>query len=294
MYGPELIARSLSMVRQYGSTGRRWQYNSRSDVHSSISCWAIMFDLLLSCPLLRDHVATGKVGFGINHEMRDFHNNKEKCLDLVICRPHASAQAARQHSDVLKRPIATFADLAEHLQLPLTSAEQTSLDSLPSLPIVPVGMVHVALEAKAAMTEFSKAESRLFSELDSSISVINGHAQHAIAAALVMVNVATEFRSTIINRVGDYDNASVMETQHRRQPKPAQGVIDTVRQLKRRSDDRDRGFDAIGIIVVEMKNDGSPCQLVTLPPALAPSDSLHYDQMIARASALYAQRFAAS
>src|SRR5688572_17707253 len=98
MNGPELIARAISSVRTYGSTKRRWQYNSRSDVHSSISCWAIMFDLLTHCSLLRDHICDKKVGFGINHEMRDFHNNKEKCLDLVICRPHPSAAAARQYS----------------------------------------------------------------------------------------------------------------------------------------------------------------------------------------------------
>lgn len=290
MHGPDLITRAISEIRPYGARSRRWQYNSRSDVHSSISCWAVMFDLLLHCSLLRKHIETGKVGFGINHEMRDFHNNKQKCLDLVICRPYASVEDSGEGT--LGSEVRNFVELAEYLQLPLTQTERDDLKSLPHLPIVPVGMVHIALEAKAAMTEFSKAKSRLFSELDSSISVINGHAQHAIAAALVMVNVASEFRSTIINRVGDFDSPNVVVSEHRRQPRPAQGIIDTVRQLRRRSDDRERGFDAIGILVVEMKNDGSPCRLVTVPPALPPSDSMHYDQMISRASALYAQRFA--
>lgn len=290
MHGPELIARAISEIRPYGAKGRRWQYNSRSDVHSSISCWAVMFDLLLDCALLREHIAAGKVGFGINHEMRDFQNNKEKCLDLVICRPHTQVADSGEYG--VASGIRTFADLAESLDLPLAENERKDLADLPRLPIVPVGMVHIALEAKAAMTEFSKAKSRLFSELDSSISVINGHAQHAIAAALVMVNVASEFRSTIINRVGDFDNSAVVVSEHRRQPKPAQGIIETVRQLRRRSDDRERGFDAIGVILVDMKNDGSACRLITDdPPALPPSDSMHYDQMIARASALYAQRF---
>jgi|SRR5688572_6194982 len=294
MYGPNLIARTLTRVRAYGTkkNPRNWQYNSRSDVHSQVACWSVAFDLLMTCQLLRQHTADGKVGFGLNHEMRDFHNNKEKDLDLVLCRPHASQIAKYQRSKLLRRPIQSFADLAEHLQLPLDAAERADLVKLPVLPIVPVGMVHVALEAKAAMTEFSKAESRLFSELDSSISVINGHAQHAIAGALVMVNVASQFISPIINRA-DYGTKPISISQHRNQPKPAQGVIDTIKQLRRRSSDRDRGFDAIGIVVVEMVNDGSPCRVVTSsPPGLPSSDSLHYDQMIARAAHVYSQRFA--
>src|ERR1700683_4847781 len=174
MYGPELIARAISPIREFGVKERRWQYNSRSDHHSRVSCWAIIFDLLLHSPLLRQHITNGKVGFGLNHEMTDFQNNKPKDLDLVICRPHASETNRPQFSDVLHRPVDTFTDLAAHLAIPLTAQEQVDLETLPTLPIVPVGMVHVALEAKAAMTEFSKAESRLFSELDSSISVING------------------------------------------------------------------------------------------------------------------------
>lgn len=291
MLGPDIIARAISQVRAYGPRSRLWQYHSRSDYHSKASCWAIMLDLLIACELLQQHVTDGKVGFGLNHEMRDFYNNKKKDLDLVICRPHASASPVYQYSQALRRQIKSFADLGAHLKLPLTSAESTVLAKLPTLPIVPVGMVHIALEAKAAMTEFSKAESRLFSELDSSISVINGHAQHAIAGALVMVNVANEFISPILND-GSYNTAPTRVTQHRNQPKPAQSVIETIKQLRRRSSDRERGFDAIGVIVVEMKNDGSACRIVTAPPALPPSDSLHYDQMIARASAAYSQRFA--
>lgn len=292
MIGPKLIARALSEVREFGPNRRRWQYNSRSDRHSSISCWAILFDLMRHCGLLRDHIRDGKVGFGINHEMRDFHNNKEKRLDLVVCRPSAAAKSSPRYSEVLDRPIASFVDLADDLKVPLTPSERNQLLALPTLPIVPVGMVHVALEAKAAMTEFSKAKSRLFSELDSSITVMNGHASHAIASALVMVNVASEFRSSTRNRGLDFDDPGVIVSKHLNQPRPAEGIIDTVRQLRRRSDDRERGFDSIGIIVVEHRNDGSPCVLSTRPPAPPPSDTMNYAQMISRAAAIYGQRFA--
>lgn len=291
MIGPELITRTLSNVRPYGTNNRRWQYHSRSNYHSSVTCWAVMFDLLLHCELLRKHIADGKVGFGIDHKMRDFQNNKEKCLDLVICRPHASAQAVYQLGRVDRQPITTFGELGQAWGLTLEDQERAALAELPSLSIVPVGMVHVALEAKAAMTEFSKAKSRLFSELDSSITVINGHAQHAVAAALIMVNVASEFRSPIKNH-GHYDDIDIDVSAHRNQPRQAEGIIDTVRQLRRRSNDRESGFDAIGIVVVEMKNDGSPCQLITTSPAPTSSDAMHYEQMISRAVAIYTQRFA--
>ena len=291
MYGPDIIVRTLSEVRAFGVRERRWQYHSRSDHHSSISCWAILFDLLMSCRLLRKHVEDGKVGFGLNHELRDFHSNKKKRLDLVICRPQTPAPIKGFHSKILGRSVCTFSDLALHLEIPLSPAEIRDLASLPDLPIVPVGMVHVALEAKAAMTEFGKARPRLFSELDSSITIINGHASHAVAAALVMVNSADEFISPVRN-TGNYDTPPIEKNRHREQPSPAGRVIETVAQLKRRSDDRERGFDAIGIIVVDMINDGSPCQLVTVAPAPSRSDSMHYDNLINRAAAQYTQRFA--
>ena len=249
-----------------------------------------MFDMMLNCPLLRDHVAQGKVGFGINHEMRDFVNNKKKRLDLVICQPHASSKPQPKRSRILKRPIATFADVAMHQKLPLTPAESADLARLPELRIVPVGTVLVAIEAKAAMTEFSKAESRLFSELDSSITVINGHAQHAIAGALVMVNVADEFVSPIKN-LQDFDTPPVFMSRHKNQPHPAIGVIETVRQVRRRTVDTDRGFDVLGILVVDLRNNGSPGVLVKSTPAPEPSDALSYDQMVTRAAALYSRRF---
>ena len=291
MFGPSLITRTLSEVRTFGVEERRWQYHSRSDHHSSISCWAIMFDLLLNCALLRKHVEDGKVGFGLNHELRDFQSNKKKCLDLVICRPQVSGNVTGFYSHALGQTVSTFADQAVHLKVPLAPDEKLALEALPELPIVKVGMVHIALEAKAAMTEFSKARPRLFSELDSSITIINGHASHAVAAALVMINAADEFVSPVKNR-RHFDSGNIKKNIHRGQPALARSIIDTVGHLKRRSDDRQRGFDAIGVVVVDMKNDGSPCLLMAAPPAPSPSDSIHYEQLIHRIAAQYAQRFA--
>src|SRR5689334_14531733 len=90
MYGPGILVRTLSKLTRTDRYGNHWQYHSRSDHHSKVACWGIVFDLLKACPLLRRHVESGRVHFGINHEMRDFVNDRKKNLDLVLCTASSS------------------------------------------------------------------------------------------------------------------------------------------------------------------------------------------------------------
>src|SRR5690606_24987057 len=124
-----------------------------------------MFDLLQHCPLLRLHASDCKVGFGINHEMRDFQTSRRKVLDLVICTPSKAASAKSSR---------TFSDLAVECGVKLTENEISILRALPNLSVVPVGNVNLALEAKATMTAHIKALPRLHDELDSSHQTIHG------------------------------------------------------------------------------------------------------------------------
>lgn len=80
MYGPELLARFLSIPGPPGKNGNIWQYNSCSDRHSKVGCWGVAFDLMLTSSLLRRHVEEGKVVLGVNHEMRDFATGRKKDL----------------------------------------------------------------------------------------------------------------------------------------------------------------------------------------------------------------------
>ena len=155
MHGPNILARTLSIPT--AGTGSKpfayenhWQYHSRSDRHSKIACWGLTLDLLLACPLLRAHVAAGKVGLGINHELRDFRNNKKKNLDLVICR--IAPTTSLHGSKARVRGAIDFAGLIPAYSLALNRAELRDLDSLPSMPLTGVATVLVATEAKAAMT----------------------------------------------------------------------------------------------------------------------------------------------
>jgi hypothetical protein len=279
MDGPKILARSMSTPRITDKFGNVWQYHSRSDQHSKVACWALLFDLLHQCPLLRQHVAEQKIGFGINHEMRDFKNNRSKYLDLVICTP--GTHADEEHL--------TFVELAQQYHVHLTAAQEAQLETYPALRRVPVGSVHLALEAKAAMTEHIKALPRLFDELNSSHLAIHGSADFAIAAGFAVVNYAASFISPDRNKVALKSQAPVV-TKHV-QPKATERTIKKLEEIPRRTHGGAEGFDALGIVVLELKNDGTPVTIVTAAPAPAPADVWHYDQMIRRIASLYANKF---
>jgi hypothetical protein len=272
MFGPEILARSLSKAVPTGLSGKRWQYHSRGDRHSKIACWGILFDLMLNCTTLREHVAAGKVGFGVNHEMRDFKENRKKNLDLVLCVPNGGRPPTNPQP---------FAELTDRYTILLNDEERLKLSKLPSLHQTPVGAVQVALEAKACMTAHVKALPRLYDELNSSHATVHGASATAIAVGFIMVNLAEQFRSPgqkVISR--------------HRQPEDANRVLAKVAELPRRTSTAERGFDAVGTVVLHCENDGkSPITLATSSPAPASGDLFHYRQMIRRVAQLYESRF---
>jgi hypothetical protein len=114
--GPDILVRTLSNPCVTDRHGNVWNYHSRSDHHSKVACWAIVFDLLRTSALFRKHVSEGRVGFGINHEMRDFQHDRKKNLDLVIC-----SRSSADNPDGR-----TLADLASHYKVDLTFDEKRS------------------------------------------------------------------------------------------------------------------------------------------------------------------------
>jgi len=274
----------MSTPRVRDEYGNSWQYHSRSDQHSKVACWALLFDLLQHSPLLRQHLADGKIGFGINHEMRDFTNNRKKNLDLVICTPGSEARLANSRS----KP-STFSSLAEQYHVELNPGERARLAKLPELRRVAVGSVHLALEAKAAMTAHIKALPRLFDELNSSHLAIHGASDFAIAAGFAIVNYAATFISPDRNRKDLTKDPATVSTH--KQPNDTIRTIAKLEEIPRRTTGGVAGFDALGIVVLELKNDGSPVQMISGAPAPGPSDVWHYDQMINRIASSYANKF---
>lgn len=187
MYGPGILVRSLSVPTIKSKlTGRTWQYHRQSDRHSKVACWGIVFDLIVMSKHIRDHITSGKIGFGINHTMVNFVGDKKKDLDLVLCTPGNQQLGGKPQ---------TLKSLVNQYRISLEADEAAVLDGLPALSRVPVGNVLMALEAKAAMTEHQKALPRLFDELNSTYQTINGASGEAIASGYLMVNASSSFIS---------------------------------------------------------------------------------------------------
>jgi hypothetical protein len=272
----------MSVPTPRGKTQAHWQYHSRSDLHSKVGCWGVLFDLLHQSRVLRGHAQQGKVLLGVHFEMRDFGTGRKKKLDLVIARPS---------SDVTKSKPKTLADLAREWSIVLTPAQQSTLAALPPLYSGPVGAVLMALEAKAAMTAHTKAQPRLYDELNSSHLTVHGASRGALAVGLVMVNVAKSFVSPDLNPHPPGTPGQMVVSQHS-QPADAAGVIAKVREIPRRTATQAEGYDGLGVVVVDAPNDGvTPVKLVTGPPAPPIGDVLHYDTMVTRVANEYDSAF---
>ena len=196
-------------------------------------------------------------------------------------------------SSVCRRAVAksgrTLVDLAAHYDVDLAPAEREELAALPTLKETPVGNVLIALEAKACMTSHQKALPRLYDELNSSHQTIHGAHDSAIAAGLVMINIANRFLSPDLNKG---NRVAHPQWSTHPQPKSVAITIDKVKQLPRRSMTGIAGYDALGIVVVECINDGSPVVLYTAPPAPQAQDNYHYAAMLDRLRGIYETRFA--
>lgn len=282
MDGERILVRSLSFAEVEDSYHNIWQYHPQSDRHSKIACWAIMFDLLEECALLRHHVAEGRVAYGINHSMIDFTSNRKKDLDLVVCMPRADAEPSDGK---------TFAELADHYGIHLTPDELERLSALPVLVQKPVGDVLVALEAKAAMTKHTGAGPRFYDELTSAWQCINGSSPHALAIGYGIVNASERFVSPKQNKFKIGSRPRVTNTE--KQPRAAKAIQRRFEDLKVRGSESGHGFDALGLTTLLMRNDGSPVTLAPSPPSYPHGDPHHYDTMIQRVAGLYDGRFKA-
>jgi len=258
--------------------GNLWQYHPRSDRHSKIACWSVIFDLLQESALLRSHVSARQVAIGINHPMRDFARNRAKNLDLVICRASVSDSQRMRN----------FADLTQKYVIILSAEERRLLEEFPRLVVAKPASVLVALEAKACMTEFGKARPRLYDELNSSHLTIHGDTNSAVAAGFAMINIAETFVSPLRNPWSLAEHDTVVS--RHRQPTDARSAVEKVLELPRRSDTATEGFDAFGIVVVDCANNGRPVHRFDAP-LLSAAAGLGYDHLIGRLAHLYATRF---
>jgi hypothetical protein len=274
MRGPEILARTMSRGSSRGTSAKSWQYHSRSDAHSKVACWCVLFDLLLECDVFRQGVGLGRVGFGINHVMVGPIN---KTLDLVVTR--LSMQRPR-------RKRCSFVDLVETYQIDLNADDRALLLELPvfesDLKRDDVSEVAIALEAKACMTEHSKSLPRLHAEILATGFLARQASPQCITVSYSMINAAPEFVTP--SKEG--------KTNRHSQPDDAAKVVEMIsRALPRAQQLPGLGYDVIGVTVVNCRNDGSPVTLVDRDPAPKRDSPIHYERMITGLCGAYRQRF---
>jgi hypothetical protein len=264
----------MSAGTRRGKGERAWQYHSRSDSHSKVACWTLLFDLLLECDALRGAAQRGVVGFGVNHVMIGPIN---KTLDLVVTvvPPHRADQ-----------PRESFAALAIRLGVALDDEDARLLAQLPIIEhdrADDVSEVAIAVEAKACMTEHIKSLPRLHAEILATGYLARKAAPRCITVSYNLVNAAASFVTP--SGEGKINRHS--------QPGDARKVAEMIRSaVPTVSDARDYGYDVVGVTVIECRNDGSPV-VVSSDPSVAPArtDRTHYERMVRGLCSEFRARF---
>lgn len=275
MRGPGILARTMSVPAKRGASATRWQYHSRSDRHSKVACWTMLFDLLLECDVMRNRAQHGQLGFRMNHVMVGKIN---KTLDLVVTRVQPPRPKAERR---------TFAGLAEAYEIVLSPAERKLLARLPAVEEDrregDAFEVAVGVDTKACMTNHRRALRRLHTRMLATGYLAKKAAPHCISVSYDLVNAAETFRTP--SGDGSKVNAHT-------QPGDAQSVVKMLATALPMSTEIPHfGYDAIGVTVIDCKNDGSPVELVTAAPAPTASDHVSYERMIRAICSAYRSRF---
>lgn len=262
MRGPTILARSMSIATRRGKSPRAWQYHSRSDSHSKIACWTLLFDLLLECDAVREAAKTGRLGFGINHVMV---GAISKTLDMVLTVVPPSRATARRK---------TFAEMVDTLGIALDEADRSALSALPVIfkdRKEDVSEVAVAVEAKACMTKHVNAIPRLHAEILATGYLAKRAAPRCVSVSYSLVNSAATFVSP----------SGKKKVTHHNQPEDARRVVEMLsKAIPTASESRDYGYDVIGTTVVDCRNDGSSVTVLHRSPAPQANDHTHYERML--------------
>jgi hypothetical protein len=272
MYGPDIVARTISTPTVRGKSKKAWQYHGRSDVHSKVACWAVLFDLLDSCDVLAAQAAAGKVSFAVNHLMVGPIN---KTLDLVVC------AVGRGRKPRGRR---TFAALGQHYGIQLSPDEQAVLAALPVVEeelSSDVSEVLIALEAKACFTDLVGSIPRLHAEILATGYLAKQAAPGCISVSYTLVNCAKSFVSPGSGKLKEHN-----------QPSDATNVLKMIgKAIPTAYNQPTFGYDAIGASLINCQNDGSMVAIVNTSPAPAHTDFIYYERMMRTVCGQYRNRF---
>jgi hypothetical protein len=223
-------------------------YHPRSNKHSNELAECVVDDLIASCPAIARRSASGELVYDLNFTL--FTGTAEWNVDLVMGQPTMGA---------LERPV----DGGIRRVRPST--------------------VQIALEIKTVMTEHHKAVKNRKRDFEAHHDHVHRYNERAIAAGLLVVNIAADFRSPLRQKA----------TVHRNPERLVQHCIDQMRAVTARSKMTESGLDAKGLIVVDLDNEGlaDACYRVGRP-APPVGDPLHYDAFVQAICQAYTARYA--
>jgi hypothetical protein len=218
--------------------------------------------MLESCEVFRSDATRGAVSVAVNHLMTGPLN---KTLDLVVCRPN---------SRITKPASKTFRDLVNDFQIALNAEEQRRLDVLPTVAVEEkddISEVLVALETKACMTKHTGSIPRLHAEILATGFLAKQAAPSCLRVSYTVINAAPYFVTPSKGR----------KRNTHKQPADAKSVIQMIEKgIPTVSSFPDLGYAAIGISLIDCRNDGSKVEVVEKDPAPTTRDFFHYSRML--------------
>lgn len=239
-------------------------YHPRTSRHSDRQSYAIVQDLLDSCPILRERAQAGDVVAKLRHHQQVGHDDWVIDLAFGTC-------AGRPEPPV---------------QTPINFTEPA--------------LIQIAIELKSIYTEHGKARKNRLRDFNAFHGYAHQYNPKTIAAAFLVVNASRYFYSPLRKPEDITEHGGKTHDT----AKLAANCVNLFRTIHLRNSSNDQpGLEAIGVVVIEHDNLSVhpnrsdvaerhvQTRIAPQPPSLRVGDPLHYQTMIQRICAEYNARF---
>lgn len=276
----ESLVQTLSCTTNAPKSKPIWQYHSRSDHHSKILSISLLLDLIKHCKVLQRQIVQNQVAFGINHRITDKSSGKHKDLDLVLFTPESNSQDSGSSLSTYAASLPNFS--------PQGNGELI-LSKYGQMPQSKTGGLLLTVEAKAIMTEFTKAFPRLSDELVSSQRIVCNSGLSCLTVAAVMINHSPSFVSPLLN---DNPCDPVYKESRNHQAKVELCYTQVLKGLPIKNfENSQMGYDEILALDIFMKNDGSEVSVVNNYPKPEGCEQFAYAAGLKRLAAEYTAKW---
>jgi len=250
-YGDERIVDWLNQERDW-TYPRNVPYHPRSDSHGGAQCRYFVDDLLSESDAIREAAAAGELVYQEDYEVGE--GGLSWNTDLVIGPPVDSVQV--------------------------------SLDGDREMAQADPTEIYLAADAKSIMTEHQKARRNRQRDINSFADIMYHHHEKALAAGILLVNLAEQFDSPL----RDPDDI----TDHVHIERIVGEIIEMFDSINRSEGEISANLDGAGVVVVDhtnLINDVDETELVTEPPAPQEGDRVHYRTFASQVARWFEDRF---